>query len=243
MRNIKFPSRLYFKRYKINPNDLPMTPTRIFSFVCTVSIFILNDVVVTGALVNVRCPMKVDRGGRLVVNPWTTVQHKTIIIVTIVERLQVKYILLFLLYILLIYYTPMWIFATNLPTNMEVAELPVCQINVARWGLPLFDVSPPPPQHDMVTTDNDVSSGRYGVNLNQDSIGVMWRVGSFWYLTGTRWSRFRIIRSKFGSTEHTTTVECNTYFVAPLPVDHHHISVQLGSIERIKGIQFISDGK
>ena len=121
MRNIKFPSRLYFKRYKINPNDLPMTPTRIFSFVCTVSIFIHNDVVVTGALVNVRCPMKVDRCGRLVVNPWTTVQHKTIIIVTIVERLQVKYILLFLLYILFINYTPMWIFTTNLPTNMKVA--------------------------------------------------------------------------------------------------------------------------
>ena len=74
---------------------------------------------------------------------------------------------------------------------MKVAELPVCQINVARWGLPLFDVSPPPPpQHDMVTTDNDVSSGRYGVNLNQDS--NTWRhvtcqvVGSFGYLTGTR---------------------------------------------------------
>ena len=57
-------------------------------------------------------------------------------------------------------------------------------------GVAACCISASPPQHDMVTTDNDVSSGRYGVNLNQDS--NTWRhvtcqvVGSFGYLTGTR---------------------------------------------------------
>lgn len=83
---------------QFNSNNVPITPTRIFSFVFTDSTFMNNDVVVvTGA--DVRTPMNVDLGGRLVVNPFVTtaVQHIVIIIVNMI---------LFTKYIILLYVCP-----------------------------------------------------------------------------------------------------------------------------------------
>ena len=129
----------------------------------------------------------------------------------------------------------------------ESGRVPVCQINVARWGLPLFAVSPPPPQHDMVTTDNDVSSGRYGVNLNQDSNLASCDVSSCRiFLISDRYSLIPLPNNSVEVWQHRTNTRQQwnaTHILELLLVDHHHISVQLGSIERIKGIQFISDGK
>ena len=94
MRYTNFETSIFLATNLDSTNDIPMTPTRIFSFVSTVSMFMNNDVVVTRALANVRPPMNVDRScGMLVVNPLvTTVQHRTIAKIIIVSVVFAKYI-------------------------------------------------------------------------------------------------------------------------------------------------------